>query len=132
MSELSNDVEDADLSDEHVGAVLELGPRSVGRWRVRSVSSTHVFDFDTHEYVRQPGAGRGKFAHDGHPMRLTRVERWPKVGETFFIWLDDPGFPALVEHWRQSTQILSITPLGVGESAEGPGVVDHEAGRGSD
>ena len=32
-------------------------------------------------------------------MKLTRVERWPRVGDVLFVWVDDHEFPELLEHW---------------------------------
>lgn len=92
-------------------SVQELGPGSVGRWLVCSRGSEHVFDLDTGTYCRRPGVGHGRFRHDGHFVRLTRIERWPKVGEPFFIWVDDHEHPTAVEHWHQSSSITSITAL---------------------
>jgi hypothetical protein len=92
-------------------SVQGLGPGSTGRWLVRSRGSEHLFDLDAGTYSRRPGAGHGRFRHDGHVVRLTRVERWPKVGERFFIWVDDHEQPAAVEHWHQSSPIVSITAV---------------------
>jgi hypothetical protein len=91
--------------------VLALTPQHRGRWLVTSRGSTHVFDLDLGTYQRTPGPGRQQFAHDERPMTLTRVERWPTVGEVFFIWLDDPDYPDELEHWRQSSTIRSIVRM---------------------
>lgn len=98
-------------------SVETLGPDSVGRWLVRSRGSAHIFDLDAGTYSRRPGAGHARFRHDGHVVRLTRVERWPTLGEPFFIWVDDHEHPAALEHWHQSSPILSITMLPPSPSA---------------
>jgi hypothetical protein len=84
---------------------------------VRSRNSEHIFDLDARTYSRQPGVGHGRYVHDGHTVRLTVVERWPRVGETFFIWVDDHEYPGALEHWHQSAPIVSITALPAGPSA---------------
>jgi hypothetical protein len=89
--------------------VDRLTPDLGGRWLVRSRRSEHLFDLDTWSYQRT-GEGRS-FEHDGRSMSLTRVERWPAVGEVFFIWLDDPDIPDELEYWRQSSPIRSITRI---------------------
>ena len=101
--------------------VQALTPEHRGRWLVTSRGSDHVFDFDAGTYHRTPSAGRQVFVHDGRTMHLTRVERWPSVDGTFFIWLDDPDFPDLLEYWRQSSPIRSIVSLP-------PAQVDADAG----
>ena len=104
---------DASAADPAAGQiddqVDELGPDSTGRWLVRTRGSEHLFDLDNGTYRRTPGSGHGRFPHDGHTVRLTSVERWPQVGGTFFIWVDDHEHPDLIEHWHQSSTIRSIT-----------------------
>ncbi len=68
-------------------------------------------DLDAGTYRRLPGPGRGSFDYDGELLTLTRIERWPTVGETFFIWFDDPSVPDLLEHWRQSGRVRTIERL---------------------
>ena len=104
-------------SGDAAAEVVELGPDSGGRWLVRSRGSEHFFDLDAGTYRRLRGSGRGKFAHDGFTVRLGRVVRWPRVGDTFFIWVDDPELPDYVEHWHQSSTIRSITRLPADDSA---------------
>lgn len=105
---------------ESAETVGELGPESTGRWLVRSRGSEHLFDLDAGTYRRRPGAGHGRLRHDGHTVRLTRVERWPRVGEAFFIWVDDREYPAL-EHWHQSSPVVGIYPLPPDDVAGPPG-----------
>lgn len=88
--------------------VLVLTALSTGRWLIET-NSQHVFDLDQGTYQRLPRPGRGSFAHDNAVVRLTRVDRWPEVGNGFFIWFDDPERPQTTEHWRQSSLIHSIT-----------------------
>jgi hypothetical protein len=104
--------------------VLELTPEDRGRWLVTSRGSSHVFAPDAGTYQRTPGPGRQGFAHDERLLHLTRVERWPSVGGTFFIWLEDPDLPDALEHWRQSSTIRGIVslPRPQPESVPGPGV----------
>jgi hypothetical protein len=84
-----------------------------GRWLVTTRGSTHVWDLDTMTCTRRPGptSGSGAFAYDDVSVRISRVERWPRVGATFLFWFDDPGAPQVHEHWRQSSTIQSITAL---------------------
>ena len=79
--------------------------KHTGRWCVTSQGSSHVVDLDNGTCQRGPGQGRQQFVHDERPMTLTRVERWPTVGEVFFIWLDEPDRPDSWEPWRQSSTI---------------------------
>jgi hypothetical protein len=80
-----------------------------GRWLVATRNTIHEFDLDTSTYLRTPVTSVNVFPYDGHLMKLTRVERWPRIGETFFIWLDDTERPDRLEHWRQSSRVRSIT-----------------------
>lgn len=111
--------------------VLALTPQHRGRWRVTSRGSSHVFDLVVGTYQRTAGPGRQQFPHDERPMTLTRVERWPTVGEVFFIWLDDPDQPDDLEHWRQSSTIRSIVSLpardrdATGDAVAQPGGVEQ-------
>jgi hypothetical protein len=91
--------------------VDELGPWSTGQWLVCSRGSEHLFDLDAGTSRRAPGAGRSRSRHDGHTVKLTRIERWPRVGDVLFVWVDDHQFPELVEHWLQSSAIVSITQV---------------------
>lgn len=95
--------------------VEELTADHRGRWRVQTAGSVHIFDLDRSTHVRHRGTSRAGFAHDGRVLRVTSWVRWPKVGGSFFIWLDDPDVPELVEHWRQSSEVVSIIQLGPDE-----------------
>jgi len=70
-----------------------LGPDGTGRWLVTTGGRQHLWDLDAGTYRRLPGPGRGSFDYDGKLLTLTRIERWPAVGKTFFIWFDDPSAP---------------------------------------
>jgi hypothetical protein len=96
-------------------SVDELTPAVSGRWRVSTRGSQHVFDLDERTYRRSPLPGHGRFSYDECDVQLTRVERWPRVGSTFLIWVDDPEVPELLEHWHQSSEILRIVRAGPGE-----------------
>lgn len=89
--------------------VLRLTPSDTGRWTITTKRGTqHLLDLDAHTYTRLPVPGSKLMDHDQQPMPLTRVERWPAVGVTFFLWTDDPDHPELLEHWRQSGTIVAI------------------------
>jgi len=92
-------------------STAQLGPDSIGKWLITTQGSQHIWDLDNMTYQRLPGNGRGQFAHDNTTVHITRVDRWPHEGETFFIWFDDPDKPELLEHWRQSSTIVRIEPV---------------------
>jgi len=98
---------------DDIESVDALSPDMGGRWLVTTQGSQHVWDIDTMRYARFPGADSisGTFAYDAQTVPLTRVDRWPAVGSTFFIWFDDPLRPDETEHWRQSSAIASIVRL---------------------
>lgn len=89
--------------------VGELGPTSTGRWVVRTRDSEHLFDLDAKTYRRSPGKSKFVSTHDQRTATLTCVELWPRVGEPFLIWIDDPDKPDLLEHWHKSSIVQSIT-----------------------
>lgn len=89
----------------------ELGPADTGRWLVFTKGSVHLWDLDQGTYQRLPGEGRSRFDYDEVVVHLTRVERWPSVGSTSFIWYDDPIHPHTLEQWRQSSTIRRIQRL---------------------
>ena len=95
-----------------------LSPESTGRWLVTTQGSQHIWDLDAMTYRRLPGDASGMFSHDDRVVRITRVERWPAVGGTSFLWFDDPEHPAFVEHWRQSSRIEKIERLDEGSEPE--------------
>ncbi|WP_343989409.1 hypothetical protein [Terrabacter terrae] len=79
-----------------------------GLYLARSRSSLHVFDLDNRAYLRLPGERSNAFPHDVSVLRLTGVERWPHVGDTFFIWVDQPSEFAVWDYWRQSSAIAAL------------------------
>lgn len=96
-----------------VGETVDaLRPGMRGRWEIRTRGSLHIFDFDAMTYQRTPVTASGRFRHDSHTVRLSRVERYPEVGDSFFIWVDDHEYPNLFEHWHQSSPVRRITRLG--------------------
>jgi hypothetical protein len=99
----------ADTSDPTVA----LTPDTHGTWLVTTQGSEHVWNITAQgvTYQRNPGPATNAFDSDGEPLPLTRVDRWPAVGETFFIWFDDPTYPFAIEQWRQSSTVRSITLL---------------------
>ena len=99
-------------------AVDSLGPQDRGRWLVTTRGSRHLWDLDAGTYQRIPGEGRSAFPHDSAVVRITHVERWPKVGSTSLVWFDDPERPWETEHWRQCSTIESIEPAPDDETAQ--------------
>lgn len=85
-----------------------LTPGMTGRWLVTTQGSRHVWDLDAMTYQRIPGAGRGQFAYDLRVVKITRVERWPRVGDVFHVMYDDPREPTRWEQWRRSSAIRRI------------------------
>lgn len=79
-----------------------------GFYLARSRGSLHVFDLDAGGYLRLPGGRSNAFPHDLSVLRLTSVERWPHVGATFFIWVDQPSEYAVWDYWRQSSTIAAL------------------------
>jgi len=84
-----------------------------GRWQVTTQGSTHIWDLGAMTYERHPGptSRAGSFDYDGIPLPITRVERWPTVGASSFVWFDDPGLPELLERYRISSTIKEIRRL---------------------
>ena len=79
-----------------------------GLYLARSRGSLHVFDLDAGGYLRLPGERSNAFPHDVSVLRLTSVERWPHVGDSFFIWVDSPAEYAVWDYWRQSSPIAAL------------------------
>lgn len=82
-----------------------------GVWLVRSRSSSHVWDLDAGTYERLPDPGSSQFAYDGATLTISRVDRWPAVGDQSVVCFDDPDHPHLIEHLRVSSPIRRITRL---------------------
>ncbi|WP_288338300.1 hypothetical protein [uncultured Gordonia sp.] len=82
-----------------------------GRWIVASQGSTHLWDLDELTYTRRPGPASpsGSFDYDGIAHRITRVTRWPRVGDQSLVWFDDPASPFDTEQFRRSSVIVAIT-----------------------
>lgn len=93
-----------------------------GRWIVQTQGSQHIWDLDAMTYKRLPGtrSQSGDFPFDRTPMTLTRVERWPRVGDTSLVWYDDPTDGERTQHWRQSSGIISISELQIKDPRTGP------------
>ncbi len=94
-------------------SVDELDETMSGRWLVVTQGSQHEWDLDAMTYMRTPGAASksGPFEMDGQRMKITRVDHWPKVGSVSLVWYDDPEIPDSLEHFRQSSTIVSITKM---------------------
>src|SRR6478736_3455707 len=67
-----------------------------GLYIVASRSSLHLFDLAAGAYLRLPGERANTFPGDLAVLRLTQVERIA-VGDSFFIWLDDPREYAVMD-----------------------------------
>ncbi|MCB1257305.1 MAG: hypothetical protein KDB26_09385 [Microthrixaceae bacterium] len=77
------------MSHTKAETVQELTADTGGVWLVTTQGSTHIWDLDSWTYTRRPGRGRGNFQGDGVPQRIWSVGRFPKVGESFYVELDD-------------------------------------------
>ena len=100
-----------DGNDPPSETVVELADGMRGRWVVASQGSTHLWDLDALTYTRRPGPASpsGAFDYDGIAHRITRVSRWPRVGDQSLVWFDDPASPFDTEQFRRSSVIVSIT-----------------------
>lgn len=88
--------------------VSELTSEMSGVWLVTTQGSTHVWDLDAWTYTRRPGRGRGDFVGDGVPQRIWCVGRFPRVGESFYVELDE----SLTQvQTRLSTEVVRIERL---------------------
>lgn len=85
--------------------VSELTADTGGCWLVTTQGSTHIWDLDAWTYERRPGRGRGQFQGDGVPQRIWDVKKFPQVGCSFYVELDDT---ATQVQWRLSTEVVSI------------------------
>lgn len=81
-----------------------------GVWVVHTQGSTHLWDLDAMTYTRHPGPSSraGTMQFDGNAMPITRVVAWPRIGDSFFVWFDDPEDPDLLEHYRISSIVRGI------------------------
>ncbi|BBY98354.1 hypothetical protein [Mycolicibacterium fallax] len=96
------------MSENETETVDELTADMTGRWLVTTQGSTHVWDLDAWTYTRRPGRGRGNFQGDGVPQRIWCVKAFPKVGESFYVALDDT---ATRVQTRVSTEVARIERL---------------------
>ena len=80
-----------------------------GSWHPRDLRTCGTWDAMT--YTRRPGPASpsGAFDYDGIAHRITRVTRWPRVGDQSLVWFDDPASPFDTEQFRRSSVIVSIT-----------------------
>ncbi|HEV7146062.1 MAG TPA: hypothetical protein VGN48_03590 [Pedococcus sp.] len=78
-----------------------------GRWEVYTRKSRHIWDLDAMTCTRLRGDDSTPMVHDGTPMPITRVGRWPAVGGQALVFFDDPADPTL-EHWRVCSTIRDI------------------------
>lgn len=93
--------------------VLELSDYFDGVWVVETRGSSHIWDLDNMTYTCGPGSSSrvGGTKFDGNAMPITRVQAWPKVGESFLVWFDDPEDPDLLEHYQTSSAVRRILPV---------------------
>lgn len=90
--------------------ILELTEDMTGRYLVKTQGSIHLWDLDNKFYVRNPSpesmANRHMPDHVNHrPLSWVKVERWPKVGQSFLTILNG-DMP-----WHRSSTIRSIERL---------------------
>lgn len=88
--------------------VLDLTAQTMGRWRVLSRDSIHLFDLDRHLWLRSPGplAGDGL---DQTTRRVRSIERC-RVGERGYWTM--PGAGYLIDYsWHYSSVIRFIEPF---------------------
>jgi hypothetical protein len=78
---------------------------------VSSRRSHHLWDLDAGLYLRAAGASSQVFSFDEMWHRLTRVDAWPAVQRSSFVWFDDPAEPFTREQYRGSSTIRSIRCL---------------------
>ena len=93
------------MSETEVETVSELTADTGGRWLVTTQGSQHVWDLDAWTYERRPGRGRGQFQGDGSAQPIWSVGRFPRVGESFYVELDDT---ATSVQTRISTEVRRI------------------------
>ncbi len=96
------------MSETEVETVSELTADTGGRWLVTTQGSQHVWDLDAWTYERRPGRGRGQFVGDGVAQRIWSVGRFPKLGESFYVELDDTVDQVQT---RLSTEVVRIERL---------------------
>lgn len=99
----------------------EFTPQSTGRWLITTQGTLHIWDLDQMTYVRMPSAAAkpGSMGHDKRPVPLTRVVRWPRVGECSCIWYDDPD-SKFWERWRVSSEVQKIERLADTQATSDP------------
>ncbi|WP_141014461.1 hypothetical protein [Nocardioides sambongensis] len=90
--------------------VNELRSGETGCWVVCTVGSIHYVDLDRWLYMRVPGEGRSAMEGDREWLRLLRIERWPRVGGSFLLFVDPPDeeLARTTELWRISSEVMSI------------------------
>ncbi|WP_157962471.1 hypothetical protein [Homoserinimonas sp. OAct 916] len=87
--------------------VTELTGREAGCWRVTTLGSSHILDFDRWSATRIPGKGASTTFNDRErPLLSIRTCR---VGEGGFWTMDNDGWADPMEHyWHSSSEIQSI------------------------
>lgn len=79
-----------------------------GLYLVTSRGSLHVFDLRAEAYLRVPGERSNSFPHDASVLRLTAPVERCRIGDSFFIWVDQPTEYAVWDYWRQSSPISAM------------------------
>jgi hypothetical protein len=99
--------------------VEAIDANSTGRYLVATQSSQHIWDLDEMTYQHlsaKRGSGPSQAAE---VLPITIVERWPAVGCTSLLWFDELVETILpIEHWRQSSTIISIEQLTPGAAEQ--------------
>lgn len=104
------DMNPPDVLSWRIGeAVDALEPGMGGLWLVTTQGSEHIWDLDKMTYRRIPGAAQ--FAGDDETHAVTRVSLWPRVGQVFLVWYDDPEDPSRLDQFRRSSIVRTIERL---------------------
>lgn len=104
--------------------VSRLTARSSGVWLVMTRAGRHVVDLDDMVISRVPDEAERQFDYNVLPAPITRVTRYPQVGEPAVIWVADPHGTGGHESWRvlvDVTQISRLTPNGSLAASTGSG-----------
>jgi hypothetical protein len=96
-----------------------IDANSTGRYLVSTQSSQHIWDLDAMTYQHLSTKRGSGSPQDTEVLPITVVERWPAVGCTSLLWFDELVETILpIEHWRQSSTIVSIEQLTPGSAEQ--------------
>lgn len=93
----------------------EVTAETEGTWLVETMGTRHVWDLDRRRYLRSPGpeTHADPMPHDNTFVPITRIDAYPTIGQSSFVWFDDPddGHPGGTEHYRRSSTVRRIRRL---------------------